>query len=387
MGCIMRISLLLLLLNVGTMHAQRTNPDSGIRAGNGASCPVSEEDQDALGLIQVRLQMQQHKDAPRSEDDSTNAFSHNTLSESDGDLLLEKYYDSKERGVEDPEDLQERPQDSLHHENCQHELLPSLLWIGLNHAGSTTAAEILNGLPGWSYGKVKEHRFFGPTAHEYLNGACHDLDRARNDAEYKKEFKVGCDVNLTFDASPFYWVLGNDQLKDKICDSGRATKELFMSEPEGRERKLFLDPPGQKSLSNIRYILGENVKIVFAIKDPVDWLSSMGFVEDPEAENLICMADALEGWLSVFPRQNFLFLDSAQMFEDLPGTIYSIVDFAGMPRPKMRLPTASEMSSGRRRNTQTVSDQYRRTFHASFHSCKMRLENLTGLSFNWKGSL
>jgi hypothetical protein len=362
----MKISLLFLLLNVGTMHAQKTNPDSGIRAGNGASCPVSEED--ALGLIQVRLQMQQHKDVPRSEDDSKNDFSHSTLSESD------VWY------KEDPEDLQERlprlEQESLQPQNCQHELLPSLLWIGLNHAGSTTVAEILNGLPGWSYGQAKEHDFFASTTKTYLGGLCH-FRRERNLAEYKKKFKVGCDVNLTFDGSPYYWALGNDQLKDKKCSE-------FGILPE---KKMFLDPPGQKSLSHIRYILGGDVKIVFAIKDPVDWLSSMGYVGDPEAENLICMADALEGWLSVFPRQNFLFLDSAQMFEDLPGTIYRIVDFAGMPKPKKRLPTASEFKAGRRRTMHTVSDQYRRTFHASFHSCKMRLENLTGLSFNWKGSL
>lgn len=217
---------------------------------------------------------------------------------------------------------------------------------------------------GWSYGSVKEHRYFTGSARRYVLGGSHPHG---NRSDYEQQFDVGCDVQQTFDASPFYFALGNKNLR----------------------RNGFSNPPGDKSMREVRETLGPDVKYVFVIKDPVDWLASMQnsgagqWFGNAEAENLSCWADSLDGWLSEFPRQNFLFLQAPDVFYDIPGTVNTIAGFAGMPIPT---DVPAHVEAGRRRNSNKPGLEQRIQFHASYDHCKKRLEAQTGLSFDWEGS-
>lgn len=303
-----------------------------------------------------------NKQARNAKFDLSNSPCRSLLSVDDMELF--------KNGLEDAEDMGEwiplaTNENAAARENCTHSRLPTLLYLGLNHAGSTTIAKLLNMLPGWSWGKMKEHRFFSGPARSYVS--INNRMRHKSFEAYKSEFKVGCSVKQTFDASPFYWALGNNEI---------AHKAVFRTEP------------GDHAVNEVKKTLGKDTKFIFTIKDPVGWLNSMDagspgkFVGNPEAERLMCMADSIEGWLKVFPRKNFLFLDSSKMFKDLPGTINQIVSFAGQPLPaEGQVPT--EVSSGRRRNNRKLPDEYIHKFHTQYHSCKQRLEKLTGLKFSW----
>lgn len=179
---------------------------------------------------------------------------------------------------------------------------------------------------------------------------------------------MGCDVKPTFDASPFYWALGNKNLR-----------------PDA-----FSKPPGEEAMREVNDTLGPDVKIVFTIKDPTDWLASMQrsgigkFFGNPEAENLTCYADSLDGWLSAFPRQQFLFLQSPDVFYDVPGTVKRVAEFAGIP---MLTDVPTFVEAGRRRHAKTRPSLHDRIqFHAKHADCKKRLEAQTGLTLDWEGS-
>lgn len=79
----MKIALQLLLSILGRMHAQKIHSDSGTCAKNEASgAAVSEED--AVGLIQVRVQMQQTRSVPCTQYDSQKIAPQNKSSEASG---------------------------------------------------------------------------------------------------------------------------------------------------------------------------------------------------------------------------------------------------------------------------------------------------------------
>jgi len=285
---------------------------------------------------------------------------------------------------EDPEDLYEyrevpeafrpnisvtvnvtRNSDGRYSSGCTKSLLPNLLYIGLNHAGSSTLCEILNRVPSVSYGQIKEHWYFATAVGSYFNTTIINYPlRRRSLNEYIKEFEVSCDVKAILDCSASYFSLGNPNLEFK--------------------NNMFLRKPGRTAVENVKNVLGADTKIIFTVRDPVDWLSSNGFVGNHAAEEFICMADALEQWLAVFPRENFLFMNGEEMFQDLRGHVNRMLEHAGVEDRVTAIGAGA--TAGRRRNTRTVEDAYRRSYHSEpkHRDCKERLARLTGLKLNWK---
>merc|ERR1711956_178193 len=80
------------------------------------------------------------------------------------------------------------------------------------------------------------------------------------------------------------------------------------------------------------------------------------------AEQLTCVADPLQTWFEMFPRGNFLFLNTATMFGNVQDTMDRILDFVGMPAHDYS--RMSGIQAGRRR----AHKYYDKDFLASFHA-------------------
>merc|ERR1719356_1247518 len=107
-----------------------------------------------------------------------------------------------------------------------------------------------------------------------------------------------------------------------------------------------------------------------------------------------CVADLLMVWMAVFPRSNFLFLRAEDNFADMPRATKQVWDFMGLEPLDFSEAEWSEKiqkfeAQGRRRNTQTPSDEVRQQFYSNEKAriCKANLEQLTGMTFPWRGSM
>merc|ERR1719162_2862107 len=79
--------------------------------------------------------------------------------------------------------------------------------------------------------------------------------------------------------------------------------------------------PGKKAVIDVRTMLGPDLKLIFMFRDPVDFVVSKyaKHGEDKMEQQLdegrgLCFADSVEGWMSVFRKENFLFIDSLDFF-------------------------------------------------------------------------
>jgi hypothetical protein len=261
--------------------------------------------------------------------------------------------------------------------------LPKLLYIGLNHGGSTTLAQSMNRHPQLSFGCRKEHQFFGGSARTMMFGPPNRNLSNRSLPSYLDEFRVPCDKTMTFDASPFYFALGNSHLG------------AFLRGP-------FLRLPGRASVVNVRNLLGHDLRMLFVVRDPVDWLNSQGVslshygtdalsktsYRRTPAERMSCFADSLETWLKFFPRDQLLVLDFATVFEDLNATLAAIYGFMGLLSHPASTSTSKELNAGRRRTASVVTSKIRHVFHndPTNIACKQKLEYLVGMTFKWDAS-
>lgn len=286
-------------------------------------------------------------------------------------------------GSEDPADLWEalyKP--TVGEDQCSQFLLPKVLFIGLNHAGSCTIAGMMNAHPEMSFGIWKEHEFFASTAGSFFKSTPLKPFKPlqnRTLEDYKYEFEVPCDVKFTFDASPNYWAMGK---------------------PDLPFHPTFRQQPGLGAVQEVRSLLGSDIKIIWVAKDPLKWLASNLLFDAnrtsqrPKGFQLIsCMANGIETWLQVFPREQFLFLDSDHAFSNLTRLFDEINAFVGVTQIPLRsLGIPETYSDGRRRTTRTVTPRDREEFlsydHLNTHfdekECMLRLENLTGLSLDWQ---
>merc|ERR1712232_1012557 len=130
---------------------------------------------------------------------------------------------------------------------------------------------------------------------------------------YADQFRVPCSVDQTFDASP---------------------------------QTVFIGMPGQNfieraclrrsNVSFVRKVLGADIKFILTVKDPVRWVSSVTTSKsfNPSSMDrlikLTCLADALEEWLRLFSRKQFLFLDAYSMFNDLNATMVQVFQHIGV---------------------------------------------------------
>lgn len=258
-------------------------------------------------------------------------------------------------------------------------LLPKVLIIGENRGGTSAIANLMHSHPNMSYGTVKEHMFFFPSEVDSVlknapGGPSRPevfVERISNKtlAKYTTEFQVSCNINMTFDGSPQYWLLGHKGL-------GYLKQWIAVGEL------------GSNAIQNIRTVLGDDVKIIMTLKDPVLWMNSNGVFTNltryKYAEEMMCVADSLDTWLEVIPRDNFLFLDFATMFDDLQGTMDSILKFIGMPTYDYSHIFATT-PTGRRRAPRYYTEEFRKNYHADLKhkACQDRLSKQTGLIFNW----
>lgn len=266
--------------------------------------------------------------------------------------------------------------------NCSHIIEPSVYYIGLPHAGSTTMATQMNGHPSMSYGSWKEHRFWaGP-------GSRFDYEREERSVDkYLTEFEVPCEKTVTFDASPFTIFLGQEDAANNCSGCSMSkTRAGDMCTTTNQYRFPRL-PPGRAAIEDVKKIVPAHAKFLVMFRDPMD--VAMGHFPTGEVEQPChsCDADSLETWLSVFPKENFLFIDSSVYYEEQQKTMDDVFKFVGVEPYNL----SEEMlePQGRRRAPAKGDDLATRVeFHSNpkHKDCKRRLEVLTGLKFDWKGS-
>lgn len=248
-------------------------------------------------------------------------------------------------------------------QKCTKKQLPTFLYIGTGHAGSTTFAEDLALHPKLSYGQKKEHEcltsFWTKTCSSKHGGI----------GQYRKQFEVGCDIEQTFDASP---------------------ETAYIGSPHWPKSNLGLlqGSGGITAVESLRDLLGPNLKFVMLIRDPVDWLKSrfsQQAVIDRKKWWFTCHADTLKAWFQVFPRDNFLFMRSEDYFADRMGTLNRTFNFIGADPELFVKPEDLPNPSGRRRTHHKISDGARRAFHRHEGNirCKNELEQMIGMKFHW----
>jgi len=252
-------------------------------------------------------------------------------------------------------------------------LAPTLLYIGPDHSGSTTLADLMNMHPNLSYGRTKEHRFLCP----------HPWDIRRWD-NYLDEFEVDQSVTRTFDATPVYMQMGAKENPPcqwcpghpwNQCDTG-------VSMVKNNVDLLMEKTPGA------------TLQIIATFRNPVDWWCSKMHIfgacdNETQSEksmrnlqNFPCYAEFLEPFLSVLDRSQFLFLKSEDAFEDQQTALNSVLDFVGVKRMPIE---QGSYSAGRRRSHMQMPTDVRLNFLQSERQqwCKQRLEQMTGLTFAW----
>ena len=189
--------------------------------------------------------------------------------------------------------------------------------------------------------------------------------------KYKQQFQVGCQVTLTFDASPLYFGMGNQ----------KGLKQVSPPFWTGWART------GPQAVRDVRSALGNDLKIVFVVRDPVDWLNSMRYTRDGrktregwDLEPISCFADSLQTWIDVFGKEQFFFLESSSFLKNQKETMDRV--FAWLNAPPYEI---TPSSSGRRRSKHKASMKDRKAYHmnSEHRACRERLEKLTGLSFTW----
>jgi len=261
---------------------------------------------------------------------------------------------------------------------CKKELPPKLLIVGLPHAGTTELAERLNAHPKVSYGAMKEHLFFYKCF-----GTCDTTSEwmEKMKGNFFNQFIVDCDVDVTFDASPLTFALGNENIPNGTALHG-----------------WYGFTTGPAAMQRIKDTLGDDLKVIFIVRDPVDFIdawvkSRVETWETSDKEPVACYADSMQAWIDLVGRKNIKFLDYAKNIDDNIGeTVDDIFKWVGVPPRGWVDKIASDVfnSSGRRRTQHDdVPMSKRMDFHAnpSHQECKKRLEELSGQQFDWQGSV
>jgi len=291
---------------------------------------------------------------------------------SENPCVAKQFMDGIEQGLEDPADSWEFLGRVVEDEENQKTLLPKLLFIGLAHSGSTSLANEMEMHPQLSYGKMKEHNYL-----DLLSGSSGQFRE-----KYQNQFPVDENVTYTFDATPHTMFLGLEGDK------------WYVKAPIGRTYGT-----GIEGVKAIKDVLGGDVKFITMLRDPLDWQTSMSTQpldqklgtfdgEKPHASLLAersCYVDALETWMDVFPKGNFLFLESTEFFSDPQDTLNQVFDFIGVHRiqyEKDELEPQGRRRSGRHATT-TAGE--RSTYWADDRQkeCLQRLEKLSGRNFKW----
>lgn len=244
--------------------------------------------------------------------------------------------------------------------NCTKKLLPKFLYLGMEHAGSTTLADALNNHTELSFGKCKEHRFWTKYGTNVF---------ATNDDEYLNEFEVNCDVTMTFDATPNMFGLP------------------LMRPAEGCHVLSGAHGGGEEGITAAKQLLGSDLRLIVMLRNPVKVLLSLypWKTFEKNADRAVgfceCFAAGLELWQSHFPAAQFIFLQSDDLFEHPQETMDDVFRFLGVAPSEV----ANFAASGRRRTSAVSSGVYRKwvDYWNNVLPCQQRLANLTGLNLSW----
>jgi len=248
---------------------------------------------------------------------------------------------------------------------------PTLFFIGHAYSGSTTLSYLMAKHPEMSFGDTKEHQYF-----------THDYKKIRSDKKYNdylEEFWVHCNTTVAYDATMDY-----------------------INVPE--------DPEALKYMARR---LGNNVKFMYMIRDPLDLIWHDYCHESGDALVLAPPDRALEGqeiqpfdinqpvnlsdrrsvlntqyisqYLTAFPnKKNWLFIDSDEYFDSPREVLKQVFEFSGVPDMEINLSVPE--ATGRRRCTMKPTLRERKAFWSLKDNKdeKKLIEKLTGLKFRWR---
>lgn len=302
-------------------------------------------------------------------------------------------------GQEELDEIEKDPEDAAEYLGDEHEYLgdehgrnlispslcmwlkrPNAFYIGVGHSGSTTLARHLETHPLISYGLSKEHSFWKMSRYR----------QSTSFTQYLLQFPVPCMTRAVIDFNPWVYEQAIRPIDD-ACDQGPWA-----------QRGQPPTPLGESFVRKFKELMGPSMKLIMMIRDPYDLLHS-GQINGTEVlynlsnglaldDRVICRwhrsryAEALEQWLNVYPRENFLFLRSEDFFRNPQGTLSRTFRFLGVDD---RTYTPSELASysGRRRAAQKefITERMRHEFHQHplVRRDREKLQELTGLHFDW----
>jgi len=266
-----------------------------------------------------------------------------------------------ETGMEDPTDAVEflGKVESTEDATCKKKMFPAFLYLGMEHAGSTTLADELNRHKQLSYGRAKEHRFWTRFGHNVF---------ASTTKEYQDEFHVDCKVAKTFDGTPNLYALP--------LENPREACHVFL----GAEGK------GATAMRTLNATLGSQTQLLVMLRDPIKVAQSRFPDKTWQYQSLFatdfceCFHTGIVDWMSYFPKQQFHFLRSEDLFQKPEQTLDGVFDFLGVERPDYS--HRVWLKSGRRRTASKTSGSMH-MYRKDIRSCRKRLEALTDLELPW----
>eukprot|EP00971_Amphidinium_carterae_P048398 954062-Amphidinium_carterae.1 len=214
-------------------------------------------------------------------------------------------------------------------------MLPSIVYLGYPHSGSTTLARTMNAHPQLSYGRLKEHKFLcimAPHVHFFY----HHVEEI-----YGRDFKPPCGTKMTFDMTPTYFAM--------------ALNSSSQWRQRNGHRSTFCRKP--KELGDFVNLLGPRLRFLMMLRNPVDMVKSMHgiewFRENIEAaRNLGCYVDVLEAWRKAVPGHEIKVVSTEDMFSETLDFFADLFQWIGVPNPPLEIYDLGNKGLGRRRFTE-----------------------------------
>jgi len=253
-------------------------------------------------------------------------------------------------------------------DGCTRQVPPFFLYLGMEHAGSTTLADQLNVHKQLSFGRTKEHRFWTKFGHNTFSST---------PAEYLEEFTVDCEVTKTFDATPNMFAL---PLSDPVEEC-----HVFVG----------VEGNGPQAMQELRNTIGNNTQFLVMLRDPIKVAQSRfklrSFQKQAEfALNFCeCFQRGIAKWMQYYPKENFYFLRSDDLFQTPEATLDGVFTFLDV-----EVGEHSEqhmVATGRRRAAVTTDTPLarRHKYKEAIQPCQNAISELSGLKLEWgsEGSL
>jgi len=271
-------------------------------------------------------------------------------------------------------------------------MLPTVLFIGIQHSGTTSLANSMGIHSELSFGSEKENKFWqmdgkASPAHLYFTGE--EPTKAEIEAMSKKSPRTLDEYMQRFNAT-----IESCELKH-FFDADPATVYLAKGTWEEDIEKL----------QEVKDTLGEDIKLMMLIRDPYDVVISKttrcqsdGTCNSEGCLDIDCMLaryssgsycpfDSIKSWQKMFPeKDNWLFLRTEDFFAEPQSTLDEITSFLNVSNKTYTEEELASGTSGRRRSPSPLkdNDDVRRQFHESpeLQECRSSLENVTGLVFD-----